>query len=115
MDITLKRECKHLAPNASAGVPFVVRGENPATRRIVAIFGLPDAGGAPFLVVEGRAGGHGAGVTVSSTSRRGDRDFCCGYRSCSTALTGGQAPCNPWEEEDNSCERRKGGRGALMR
>lgn len=43
---------------AGGFVPFVVGGKNPSARRVVTIFGLPDTGRTPLLVVESRAGGH---------------------------------------------------------
>lgn len=53
-------QIKTASSSATAGgsVPFVVGGENPSAGRVVTIFGLPDAGRPPLLVVESGAGGH---------------------------------------------------------
>lgn len=45
-----------------ASPPLVIRGEDAPAGRIVPIFGLPQAGGAAFLLVVGLAAGHGCGV-----------------------------------------------------
>lgn len=44
--------------HAGCVLPFVVGGENPSARRVVAVFRLADAGRASLLVVESGAGGH---------------------------------------------------------
>lgn len=86
------RQIKSASGGTEAGgsVPFVVGGENPSARRVVTIFRLPDAGRAPLLIVERRAGGHCRGFLFFSPSHSSDGDLvqrAAGYAALKGADT----------------------------